>query len=104
MARDLIGIDLEKANIIISKSFEGEMDDDLLRCTFCELQFSSLHNKQTHYSGKLHLQALLQKLNELVKGDQQDHATKSLPVVTTDQSQSLVAMATEHEGKCSEVM
>ncbi len=61
---------MEKANKIINKSFEGETDDYVLKCSLCDLPFVSLHNKQSHYSGKLHLQTLLQRLNELVTSNQ----------------------------------
>ena len=63
----ILGINLVKANNIISKSFEGETDDGILMCNLCQLHFTSLYNKQSHYSGKLHLQTLLQHLNRLVK-------------------------------------
>ena len=94
-------IDLVKANTIISKSFEGETNDKVLVCGLCELQFSSLYNKQSHYSGKLHLQTLLQHLNELVRETKQD--TDNRPTRTPEASQpslstSLAAMATECDG------
>ena len=77
----IIGINLEKANSIISRSFEGETDDKIFVCDLCELHFTSLFNKQSHYSGKLHLQTLLQHLNQVVSEADEEHspnASKSL--------------------------
>lgn len=44
----------------------------MLMCNLCELRFTSLYNKQSHYSGKLHLQTLLQHLNRVVKEADED--------------------------------
>ena len=65
------GIELEKAHNLISRSFSEERDDNILRCCVCQLTFTSLYNKQSHYSGKLHLQALLQHIDDLVKQSEQ---------------------------------
>lgn len=58
---------MEKAHKYISQSFSGAKDDTILVCYICQLNFTSLYNKQSHYSGKLHLQTLLQHIDQLVK-------------------------------------
>lgn len=64
-----VGINLEKALKIIGQSALIEQDDNILECSICQLTFASLYNKQSHYSGKLHLQALLQYIDELMRQD-----------------------------------
>ena len=58
---------MEKADSLISESFTGECDDSVLVCRTCQLNFTSLYNKQSHFSGKLHLQSLLEHLHQLLK-------------------------------------
>ncbi len=60
-------MNLEKARNHISQSFFGENDDTNLTCCVCELNFTSLYSKQSHYSGKLHLQTLLQSTESLIE-------------------------------------
>eukprot|EP00731_Ephydatia_muelleri_P029705 Em0021g228a len=50
--------------LFVSKDVTQEEDDNLLFCQICKLTFASLHNKKTHYSGKLHMEALLQCIKE----------------------------------------
>ena len=60
---------MEKALKIIGQSALTEQDDTVFVCSICRLTFSSLYNKQSHYSGKLHLQTLLQYIDELMRQD-----------------------------------
>lgn len=86
----MTGINLEKANSIISKSFEGETDDRILVCNLCELHFTSLFNKQSHFSGKLHLQTLLQRLNRVVsEADKEHHPNCSGPMSDSQKNASV---------------
>ena len=59
-AEDRIGT----LELFVSKNVSQEEDDNLLFCQICKLTFISLHNKRTHYSGKLHMDALLQCIKE----------------------------------------
>ena len=60
---------MEKALRVIGQSAVREQDDNILMCSICQLTFASLYNKQSHYSGKLHLQTLLQYIDDLMRQD-----------------------------------
>ncbi len=61
------GMDRAKAMEFINQSFSGEGDENCLSCEMCQLKFTSFYNKQSHYAGKLHLQSLLQHLEQMLK-------------------------------------
>ena len=60
-------MNLVRAQNYVSQSVSGEKDDNSLACNVCNLNFSSLYSKQSHYSGKLHLQTLLQNIENLTE-------------------------------------
>lgn len=60
-------MNLERAQNYVSQSLSGEKDDNNLACYVCDLNFASLYSKQSHYSGKLHLQTLLQNIENLTE-------------------------------------
>lgn len=61
---------------LVSENVSQEEDDDLLFCQICKLTFISLHNKKTHYSGKLHMDALLQCIKEALASRAENHSAK----------------------------
>ena len=60
----------------MSENVSQEEDDDLLFCQICKLTFASLHNKRTHYSGKLHMDALLQCIKEAMTNRAESQTAK----------------------------
>lgn len=59
---------MEKARDYISRGFSGE-NDETLACSVCDLSFVSLYSKHSHYSGKLHLQTLLQNIDRDIRAE-----------------------------------
>ena len=57
---------MEMLDSLLSQSFENESNDDILFCQLCQITFTSLHNKRSHYSGRIHTDTLLQQLNKLL--------------------------------------
>ncbi len=84
-------MNLERAQEYVIQCFAGENDDSILVCRLCQLQFSSLYNKQSHYSGKLHLQTVIQNLDQLVEDSQQS--------ITSDDSGYRVVSSLEEVAK-----
>ena len=66
-----LGVNLEKARLLIAQSYSGENEDDVLTCCSCKLAFSSLHSKQSHFAGKLHLQTLFEHIESLLQTEDQ---------------------------------
>ena len=64
--------------LFVSENVTQEEDDDLLFCQICKLTFASLHNKKTHYSGKLHMEALLQCIKEAM-ANRAENQTTAMP-------------------------
>lgn len=63
----VIDMNMERVQDYVAESFAGENDDSILMCYVCQVKFTSLYNKQSHYSGKLHLQTMVKNLNEVIK-------------------------------------
>ena len=60
---------METARRFVGEAISGETDDTTLHCCACKLNFTSLYSKQSHYSGKLHLKALLENIDAAVKSE-----------------------------------
>ena len=78
-----------------------EEDENVFSCCICQLTFSSLYNKQSHYSGKLHLHALIQAIDAVVQQDE------SLPVHSDEPDEqhnsavvsSIESVATDYQSR-----
>lgn len=49
---------------LLNDSLAAENDDHLLVCQVCQLSFTSLQNKRSHFGGRLHRQALIKQLHQ----------------------------------------
>ena len=65
---------LEKVNSVLNRCFQDERNNDVLVCDMCQISFNSLHNKQSHYIGKLHIKRLWECVNEAMR-ETQDSCT-----------------------------
>ena len=90
----IVGMNLERAQDYVTQSFAGENDDNILMCCVCQLPFTSLYNKQSHYSGKLHLQTVIENLDKLVQDDSNVHCPSGSGVVS-----SLQVVAKDYHSK-----
>ena len=62
---------LERVSCQLSQCVESAEDNEVLMCQLCQLTFTTLHNKQCHYSGKMHTDRIWKELNRLVGDTQQ---------------------------------
>ena len=62
---------LERVSCQLSQCVESAEDNEVLVCQLCQLTFTTLHNKQCHYSGKMHTDRIWKELNRLVGDTQQ---------------------------------
>lgn len=51
---------------LLNDSLTAENDDRLLVCQVCQLSFTSLQNKRSHFGGRLHRQALIKQLHHII--------------------------------------
>ena len=61
---------LQLLDAFLSQSSENESNDDILVCHLCQITFTSLHNKRSHYSGKIHSKVLVERLSKLLSCQQ----------------------------------
>lgn len=92
------GANLEKAQDHISRGFSGE-NDETLTCSVCNLSFTSSYSKQSHYSGKLHLQTLLQNIDRVIRTESEQKSCKEAAVAS-----SLKKVAADYDCKLSLAM
>ena len=57
---------LQLLDTFLNQSSENESNDDILVCHLCQITFTSLHNKRSHYSGKIHSKVLVERLSKLL--------------------------------------
>lgn len=64
---------------VLNQCVESAEDNDLLVCHLCQLTFTSLHNKQSHYCSRTHTDSLWRELNTLMSASQKscDNGSKS---------------------------
>ena len=56
-------VDLEEVEGILTASTILENDDQALHCQICQISFSSLNNKLSHFSGRSHRQSVIEHLH-----------------------------------------
>ena len=59
-------VHLKEVDSLLNDSLTAENDDHLLVCQVCQLSFTSLQNKRSHFGGRLHRQALIKQLHQIV--------------------------------------
>ena len=85
-------MNLGRAHDYVMQCFSGESDDRVLACHICQLKFTSLHNKQSHYSGKLHLQTVIQNLDQLMQDkSRNDQSVDCLPGSNDESGKGVVS-------------
>lgn len=82
---------LKEVNEFLSQASATEEDDCILVCDVCNISFTSLHNKHCHFSGKLHMQALLKNIKE-----KQNNLSETNIESETVSSQSLSSTLNSH--------
>ena len=97
---------LERVSCQLSQSVESAEDNEVLVCQLCQLTFTTLHNKQCHYSGKMHTDRIWKELNRLV-GDtqqqQQQHQQQQISRNTSSSGEKRSASSsTEHDDRLQE--
>ena len=56
-------VDLEEIDSVLTASSVLESNDQALHCQICQISFTSLNNKRSHFSGRLHRQSLIEHLH-----------------------------------------
>lgn len=64
MCTDASDTELEEVEGVLRESTSLEYDNKTLCCPICQLSFSSLNNKQSHFSGRLHRQSLVEYIHK----------------------------------------
>lgn len=91
-----LGMNMDRVHDYVTQSFAGESDDSNLMCCVCQLKFTSLYNKQSHYSGKLHFHTMIENLHKLIKSmDQFENPSESNRIGV---SSSIEDVASEYRG------
>ena len=56
-------IDLSEVESVLTASTILENDDEALHCQVCQISFTSLNNKLSHFTGRTHRQAVIEQLH-----------------------------------------
>ena len=85
----------------------AENNNHVVSCSICQLSFTSLNNKRSHYGGRLHLLALIERLHHVVgstdtPANQQNQTVHCEQAVSShmsrDVSEQLGQVAMQHAG------
>ena len=80
---------------MLTQCLENEENNDLLVCHVCQTSFITLHNKRSHYLGKMHTDNLWEQLNKLL-GD----ASKTTSTKTTNSSSESALKKRKRKSVC----
>ena len=56
-------VDLSEVESVLTASTILENDDEALHCQVCQISFTSLNNKLSHFTGRTHRQAVIEQLH-----------------------------------------
>lgn len=101
---------LEQVDCVLSANIARENDDRVLCCELCDnMSFTSLNNKRSHFSGRLHRQALIEQLHQMLASSNNTvpQVSDSPSVLQAEQrveesrdiTEQLRHVATQHKGK-----